>query len=324
MAPMLDLPCPACGGRASTLLADHDELLREVEQLWAFHGRRLQPQTPPRQLVDRIVFSQGPALRLVSCDGCGTVLREPREDPESAARHYAGEQPDERLLASLFAAQSRACRPQARRLTRLLGRTGSGLEVGSYAGAFLAAAGAGEWRFEGVDVNPIAVAFARRRGVAVTTGTIEEVDPARRFDVVAIWNCFEQLDDPSAAAGRAAALLAPGGILALRVPNGAFYRALRRFLAGPLAAPAAALLAVNNMLSFPYRHGFTLHSLELLLRRAGCRPICVVGDVLVPTADRWTRRWATLEERALKGAWRAPARLAPVAAPWVEMYARKQ
>ncbi|HEX9108358.1 MAG TPA: methyltransferase domain-containing protein [Longimicrobiales bacterium] len=324
MALTLDLPCPACGGRASTQLATREDVLEEVERLWAFHGRRLRPQVPPRQLMDRVVFSQDPALRLATCDGCGTVLREPREGPDAIARRYAAEQPDERLLASLFTAQRRAYGAQARRLTRVLGRAGSGLEVGSYVGAFLAAARAGGWRFEGVDVNPAAVAFACGKGMAARAGALEQVDGSRRFDAVAIWNCFEQLPDPRAAARQAAALLVPGGVLALRVPNGACYRALRRMLAGPLAAPAAALLALNNLLSFPYRHGFTPHSLQLLLRGTGLTPVRVLGDVLVPTADRWTRGWAALEERVLKGGWRAPARLVPAAAPWLELYARKR
>jgi hypothetical protein len=51
----------------------------------------------------------------------------------------------------------------------------------------------------------------------------------------------------------------------------------------------------------------------------------VVGDVLVPIADRWTRRWAALEERLVKRVIGAGARISrgdkPLA-PWFELYAR--
>ncbi len=319
---VLTLPCPACGEQTSTELASGDALRGEVERLWAFHGRRLHPEVPPAELMDRVVFTQAPPLRLVTCDGCGTVLREPRPPGRALLEAYAAEEPPEALLASLHRAQRRAWRAQARRLTRVLGRAGSGLEVGSYVGAFLAAAREAGWRFEGVDVNPQAARFVRARGFAVRPGSIEEVPRGRRFDAVAIWNCFEQLPDPGAAARAARGLLAPGGVLAVRVPNGGVYAALRGRLDGPLAAPAGALLALNNLLSFPYRHGFTPASLERLLVASGFRVVRLRGDVLVPTADRWTRRWAALEERALKWLWRPGARLAPAAAPWLEAYAR--
>ncbi len=318
----LALPCPACGGVASTELATSEDIRAEVERLWAYHGRRLCPDVPSNRLMDRVVFSQPPPLRLVTCDGCGTVLREPRSAAGAVAEAYAAEEPSPGLLASLLDAQRRSYRAQARRLTRTLGRAGSGLEVGSYMGAFLGAAREAGWRFEGVDVNAQAAAFARERGHAVSPGSIDDVPPARRFDAVAIWNCFEQLPDPRAAARAARSHLAPGGLLAVRVPNGGLYAALRRRLGGPLAGAAGGLLALNNLLSFPYRHGFTPASIERLLTETGFRLILLLGDVLVPTADRWTRRWATLEERTLKRLWRPAARLAPAVAPWLEAYAR--
>ncbi len=318
----LALPCPACGETRSTELASSDEIRGEVERLWAYHGRRLRPEVPPSRLMDRAVFSQPPPIRLVTCDGCGTVLREPRAAADGVAETYAAEAPSPELLATLLEGQRRSYRTQARRLTRALGRTGSGLEVGSYAGAFLVAAREAGWRFEGVDVNARAAGFARARGYPVRPGTIEDIPPGRRFDAVAIWNCFEQLPEPRSAARAARALLEPGGLLAVRVPNGALYAALRRRLDGPLAGVAGGLLALNNLLSFPYRHGFTPASLERLLGESGFRLVTLLGDVLVPTADRWTRGWAALEERALKWLWRPGARLAPAAAPWLEAYAR--
>ena len=93
-------------------------------------------------------------------------------------------------------------------------------------------------------------------------------------------------------------------------------------LRGRLAAPTTTLLALNNLLTFPYRHGFTPASLARLLAASGFRVVHLRGDVLVRTADRWTRPWAALEERALKWLWRPGARLLPAHAPWIEAYAR--
>jgi hypothetical protein len=114
--------------------------------------------------------------------------------------------------------------------------------------------------------------------------------------------------------------LVDGGLLAIRVPNGGFYAALRPLLRGPLAGVARLALAHNNLLGFPYRHGFTPASLSRLLTQEGFRPLAVVGDTLAPIADRWTRGWAAVEERAVKSLLRRLRPLLP--APWFELYAR--
>ena len=92
--------------------------------------------------------------------------------------------------------------------------------------------------------------------------------------------------------------------------------------AGIFALVVTLALALNNLLTFPYGHGFTVSSLTRLLEKEGFRVVAVLGDVLVRTADRWTRPWAAAEERALKTIMRLLARGAPRAAPWVEVYAR--
>jgi hypothetical protein len=301
----------------------------EVEELWAFHTRRLRADTPPEHLTDRLAFSQHAPLRLVHCNVCGLVYRNPVERPRELAAAYGGDAPPTEVLASLHATQRDAYRAQARRLTREAGgRTGAGLEVGSYVGGFLAAAREMGWRFEGVDVNEAATAYTRTLGLRVTLGTIEEMarDDALegRLAAVAFWNCFDQLADPRSATVSARRLLAPNGLLALRVPNGAFYAAMRPLLATPAARAARLLLAHNNLLTFPYRYGFGPRSITRLLDDCGFRVQRIVGDVLVPIADRWTRRWAAAEERVVK------ALLTPIAradgrvglAPWIEVYAR--
>jgi 2-polyprenyl-3-methyl-5-hydroxy-6-metoxy-1,4-benzoquinol methylase len=318
-------PCPICASRSAHEVADADEVTREVEGLWAFHMRRLQPETPPARLADRVAFSQHPPIRVVQCDECGLVYRNPRERARELRELYADETQDDAVLASLFENQRIAYRAQAERLTREAGRPGTGLEVGSYVGAFLTAAREQGWCFEGLDINERATAFAQARGCTVTLGDLQSVDGTRRFDAVAIWNCFDQLPDPRGAALAVRALLEPGGLLAVRVPNGAFYLAVRKQLHSSLAPVARALLAHNNLLTFPYRHGFTPDALTVLLERAGFHVQRVVGDVLVPVADEWTRRWAAWEERAIKGALRTMARAGRAGArvaPWIEVYAR--
>ena len=312
----------ACGSAESCEIADADAVRREVELLWAFHGRRLRPATPPERLMDRVAFSEHPPIRLVECARCGLVYRNPIERAHELDEIYAQTALAPDLLRALHETQRVAYRAQARRLLRALGRRGSGIEVGSYVGAFLAAAREVGLQMEGLDVNTDVNCFTRSLGFTVHDGDLESFRPARPVDAVAIWNTFDQLPDPRAALHAAWRLLRPNGVLALRVPNGGFYRAMRRALPRRLSRGVARLLlAHNNLLTFPYRYGFTIRSLTLLLDDVGFAVRHVEGDVLVPIADEWTRRWATIEERVVKRALGIVGRRRPAWAPWIEIYA---
>ena len=301
-------------------IADREAIRTEVERLWAFHGARLRAGVPPRFLLDRVAFSQDPPIRLAACVVCTHVYRNPLERTESLAAAYDDAAPDDTVLEGLFETQRAAYAAQARRLTHVAGKAGRGLEVGSYVGGFLAAARERGWAFEGVDVSEGASAFAARRGLAVRYGTIDTVRASRPFDAVAIWNTFEQLPHSRVAVAAARRLLSPGGILVVRIPNGAFYARWRRRLTGPWSGVAERLLAHNNLLSFPYRQGFTQRSLTRLLREGGFEIARTVGDTLVPIADEWTTRRGAIEERVVKRVERTIER--GWRAPWVEVYAR--
>jgi SAM-dependent methyltransferase len=311
--------CVVCGGSDTTEVAGPPDIRDEAERLWEFHMRRLSPRTPPERLVDRVAFSQSPPWRVVRCRECGLVYRNPVERREELRSTYAAAPLDCDALDALHEAQTRTYHAQARRLARLLERRGTGLEVGSYVGAFLAAAREQGWSFEGLDVNPSVNEYARSREFVVHDGDLETfAATGRTFDAVAIWNTFDQLPDPRAALRAAFRLLRPSGVLALRVPNGACYAEWRSRLNGASRASrmATAVLAHNNLLTFPYRFGFTPDSLGRLVHAMGFRVLKIVPDVLVPTADEWTRPWAALEERLVKPLTRRWS-------PWFELYATR-
>ena len=317
--------CIVCSSSDAQELVSADDAKDEIEQLWEYHQKRLEPDIPTSHLMDRVAFSQRAPLRLVRCDDCGLVYRNPVERATEVAEIYEEEGPDASVLRALHDTQRSAYDAQAARLTEIFGRRGTGIEVGSYVGAFLAAARDAGWQFTGVDVNAETNAFTRSLGFQVDDGTIESLDAERRADVVAIWNCLDQLPDPVATLRAARDRLADGGMVVVRVPNGACYAAMRPLLATRAAPLAREWLAQNNLLGFPYRYGFTPSSLARVFARLGFHVERVVGDVLVPIGDEWTRPWARVEERVVKALGSLAAR-APVndrvMAPWVEVYAQ--
>ena len=306
-----------CRTQKTRTLADRAQIERELEQLWQFHLRRLKTGAPVNQLFDRAIFSQKPPLQVVQCIECHTVFRNPRERPDELIETYEGEEPEQAALASLFGQQLEFFKPRVHKITQMAGRTGSVLEVGSYIGGFLRASAEQNWEAIGLDINARANAFARSQGAQVIESSLDTFEPARRFDVVALWNCFDQLPDPHSSIRSVSRLLNDNGIVVIRVPNGACYAALRN-LKHPVIR---AMLAWNNLATFPYRHGFTPYSLTRLLKEAGYRVIDVALDALVPISGPWTRPWAALEERVVKRGMRLlkTKRLAP----WFEVYARR-
>src|ERR1700759_3815125 len=127
--------CAVCGHADAKVVAEQEDLRAEVEWLWEYHQRRLRPETPPEHLMDRVAFSEYPPLRLVRCRECGLVYRNPVERLHELEQIYAGDTPARAVLQSLHETQLPAVRNQARRLRETLGRSGTGIEVGSYVGA---------------------------------------------------------------------------------------------------------------------------------------------------------------------------------------------
>lgn len=292
---------------------------QEVERVWLFHARRLRHPVPPDFFVDRLIFSQSPPLRLMSCGECTHLYRNPRERTDAVRRVYSETATEASVYEALFENQRVSYRAQVRRLLDYSPAVRRGLEVGSYTGGFLAAARDAGLAFTGIDVNASVAEFAARKRLRIQTCSIEEVSATTLFDAITIWNTFEQLPDVRAAILAARRLIRRGGVLTLRVPNSSFYLRWRRRLNGPLATWAERVLVHNNLLGFPYREGFTQRSLLRLLDSGGFTVGRVYGDTLFPIADKWTTpsgaidEWLTKKlQHTVQHGW---------SAPWVEVYA---
>ncbi|MCC7106811.1 MAG: class I SAM-dependent methyltransferase [Chloroflexi bacterium] len=98
--------------------------------------------------------------------------------------------------------------------------TGRLLDVGCHTGVFLTVARERGWDVSGVEPSRWSVDRARERGLDVLHGTFGTVSlPAGGFDVITMWDVIEHLADPLAELQHAAALLRPGGLLAISTMN---------------------------------------------------------------------------------------------------------
>ncbi len=162
--------------------------------------------------------------RFERCDACGLLRQNPQVADLAGAyadayrsgeyAYFASATGIRRAIADLRLAQVARAHPQARRW----------LDLGASTGAFVAAAG--DWLAargggvaEGVEFAPDAVAAARAQGLAVHQSTVEDFVVEQPYDVITAFDVVEHLRDPAVLLQHARGWLAPGGILAITVPN---------------------------------------------------------------------------------------------------------
>lgn len=173
----------------------------------------------------RLRFRDGP-WRVVRCAGCELVHVLPRPTAAELARVYdasywSSDAPRQRGYADYLGAgrlYRRTFRRRWRTLAARLTPPGSGrpraLDVGCAAGYFLDVLAEAGWSVRGVEPSASAARVAaERHGEAILHGTLADLGPQERFDLITLWDVLEHLPDPVAALRQARARLAPGGTL---------------------------------------------------------------------------------------------------------------
>lgn len=94
------------------------------------------------------------------------------------------------------------------------------LDVGCWTGSFLVAAEQRGWEAVGIEPSEWAAGEAKRRGLTVHQAELDDVPlTPGSFDAVVSCDVLEHLADPATALERLVALLRPGGVLYLTVPD---------------------------------------------------------------------------------------------------------
>lgn len=268
--------CVVCGSRRAFVLVTREELgdqARYRDRLF----RRALAGTPDYMLHDLTVFTNTYDARLVVCENCGLVCRDPRFAPQASLQAYAQDVYAPEWLEQAFEQYYHAFRLQMPQLGIKIGRAATVLEIGSYVGGFLAAARDYGWHAQGVDVGRHVSEFTHGKGLDVFPGTLAQANLASgSFDAVFVWVCFDQLPDPWAELKEIRRLLKKGGWLVLEVPNGDFIKLLQRvtflFRSPALREQVWRLLAYTGLAGFPYQIGYTPATLRRVLNASGfCR-----------------------------------------------------
>lgn len=235
---------------------------------------------------------------------------------------YADDIYDSSLLSLLYPRYVRAFEDKRAQYLPELRNHAEVLELGSHLGAFLQTAEEWGWRPTGLDIGESTSAFARRQGASVKKLPLEDYSPKlRKPEAIFIWNCFEQLEDPSRTLRESYRLLEKHGLLLVRVPNADFYREQRWRLRKLRSQTALKLLGYNNLLGFPYLHGYTPATLDRLLRTYRFDPVAARNSsVIEPPYPQMSAR--------MRDEWRATRdngeRSHSTGGPWLEILCRRR
>ncbi len=205
------------------------------------------------------------------------------------------------------------------------------LDVGCGGGYFMAAARAEGWRPIGTDLSHEACVAAAGTVAAPAVGADADALPFRTgtLDAVALVNVLDHTTRPRAVVDEAARVLRPGGLLIVRVPNGAFHPAWARLLGslGPLAR-------WRGWDAYPILHLFAFGptALRRLVERAGFEVLQTLNSGLASLAPAPARSaWTTTGRRLLRAVTAAAAGAAHVLSgrrwvigPSIELYARRR
>ena len=175
-------------------------------------------------LVRRLVDFRGHGID--RCRGCGVEFMNPQYSDAALQRFYAGYinlHPDDAKPASFRSRPATRLAGKQRGL-ELLHQHATGhriLMVGCGDGLELQVAKANGWQPEGYDVDPTTTAaVAAREGVPVHCGDFHAL-PGRVLPFDALWldQVIEHPKDPGRYLATCRALLRPGGVLYLGMPN---------------------------------------------------------------------------------------------------------
>ena len=157
--------------------------------------------------------------RLVKCRRCGLQYIDPRLRDDLIFAGYA--QGDDPTYVSQIAARERTFAASLAEIERLAGGRGRLLDIGTAAGAFVAAAVKQGWDAEGCEPNAwMAEWGARHYGVRIRQGSVfdQPYEPGS-FDVVTLWDVIEHTPNPRAVLDHCRGLLKPGGLLIVNYPD---------------------------------------------------------------------------------------------------------
>ncbi|MCE5324535.1 class I SAM-dependent methyltransferase [bacterium] len=164
--------------------------------------------------VTSVLVSKG-GHKVYQCGKCSLAFTWPQ--PEAIADQYDASYFDLYRRRRSFRLKRGDSRLRKIELIREPGRL---LDIGCSLGYFVEAANTRGWCASGVEISPYASEEARKMGLDVKTGVLEDAGYRDcSFDCVTMWDVLEHVPDPTAHMIEVNRILSPGGMVVIGTPN---------------------------------------------------------------------------------------------------------
>ena len=283
--------CPTCERRATATFLSGKEIAAELDARDRFFARRLDGRFSRDDLRDLTEVALGMPASILRCMRCGVLVR----DAVPGEEVFRDDRYDDEVLRRLHKMHARTFREKEIDYRALLPAAARVIEIGSYAGGFLAVGAEWGWSAIGTDIGRDPVRFCRGLGLDVRCHSLGDGGlDAGSFDAVFVWNCFEQVAKPRELLAEAHRLLRAAGLLVIRFPDAGFYIRCEQ-------ESALDLLAYNGLLGWPHRFGYDTASARHLVEQHGFAFLRKLRRPAVRPLREAMRPWAREEEAALIG-----------------------
>jgi 2-polyprenyl-3-methyl-5-hydroxy-6-metoxy-1,4-benzoquinol methylase len=161
-------------------------------------------------------------LQLVRCTACTMIYANPVPEAMATGGFYDDAGGEYLAPDKLEADYAKVRFERELRLFRTHCPRGSVLDVGCSSGAFLHQLNQrhpGDYQILGTDVSTAPLNHAEKMGVPVARGNFPDASFDAQFDAITFWATIEHLFEPQPFLKKAAALLKPGGLCFILVPN---------------------------------------------------------------------------------------------------------
>jgi 2-polyprenyl-3-methyl-5-hydroxy-6-metoxy-1,4-benzoquinol methylase len=176
---------------------------------------------------DRLVpLTQAPLVNYYQCEHCSVIFLSPQPTVETLKRQYSAQEllstgPASAWFTHANFHKKEIFRTRLRNVLRYKPQ-GDLLDVGCGMGDFCGVAKEAGFRVFGTEFSDQYAEVAKHRAGAehIYVGRLQEIDfGGRQFDVISLWHVLEHLPDPLPTLLRLKALMKPGGLIAIEVPN---------------------------------------------------------------------------------------------------------
>ena len=190
-----------------------------------FKTQKIKPlECPACQKTEVIFWREKNNFKLYKCKNCGLifVFPQPAENETIYSEDYfCGKG---KFGYADYDKDKEAMRPIFEKYLKLMEKyspeKGNLLDVGAATGFFLKIAEMRNWKVYGVEISEYAAAEARKKGLNVFTGKLENAYFQKdSFDAVTFWDVFEHLPQPEQTLKIVFNLLKPKGLLAINLPD---------------------------------------------------------------------------------------------------------